>query len=128
MKYYVSDREFSYPKITTKPTENSAVYATLADAIRDSEQWRNGHYSDGECIDLIMNWVEQLDDEKEVDDYIKKEEYVGLYAEWADNDTDEDRREDIESELRDLYNELVVDYGDIKPYTLYEKLSEEITK
>lgn len=64
MRYYVSDRELSYPKITTKPTENSAVYATLADAIRDSEQWRNGHYSDGECLDLIMNWVEQLDNEK----------------------------------------------------------------
>lgn len=64
MKYYVSDREFRYPKITTQPTEKSAVYATLADAIRDSEQWKNGHYSDGECLDLIMNWVEQLDDER----------------------------------------------------------------
>lgn len=64
MKYYVSDKGLSYPKITTKPTKNSAVYATLADAIRDSEQWRNRHYSDGECLDLIMNWVEQLDNER----------------------------------------------------------------
>lgn len=61
------------------------------------------------------------------DDYEKKERYVGLFGEWADENTGEDRREDIEFELHDLYYELVVDYGDIKPSTLYEKLSEEIT-
>ena len=64
MKYYVLDREPYYPKITTKPTKNSAVYATLADAIRDSEQWKSEHYSDGDCLDLVMNWVEQLDNER----------------------------------------------------------------
>ena len=65
MKYYVSDRELNYPKITTKPTKNSAVYATLTDAIKDSEEWKNEHYSDGECLELVMNWVEQLDNENE---------------------------------------------------------------
>lgn len=63
-----------------------------------------------------------------VDNYEKKERYVGLFGEWQDENTSEDRREDIEFELHDLYYELVVDYGDIKPSTLYEILSEEITK
>lgn len=63
-----------------------------------------------------------------IDDYEKKERYVGLFAEWADENTHEDRREDIEFELHDLYYELVVDYGDIKPSALYEKLSKEITQ
>lgn len=66
MKYYVSERELAYPKISTKSSGgNEAVYATLLDAIRDSEIWKSGHYSDGECLDLIMNWVEQLDKENE---------------------------------------------------------------
>lgn len=65
IKYYVSNRELNYPKITTKPTENSAVHATLTDAIRDSEVWQSRHYSDGECLDLIMNWVAQLNEENE---------------------------------------------------------------
>lgn len=61
-------------------------------------------------------------------DYEKKERYVGLFSEWVNKNTNEDRREDIEFELHDLYYELVVDYGDIKPSTLYKKLNEEITK
>lgn len=60
--------------------------------------------------------------------YEKKERYVGLFGEWAAKDTNEDRREDIEFELRDLYYELAADYGDVKPSKLYDILSEEITK
>lgn len=103
-------------------------------------------YSDESCNNEVDNFClskEQLADEDklvrqyvdklagkahEVEDYEKKERYVGLFGEWADENTSEDRREDIEFELHDLYYELVVDYGDIKPSTLYEKLSEEITK
>lgn len=62
-----------------------------------------------------------------VDDYEKKERYVGLFGEWADENTSEDRREDIEFEIRSLYYELVGDSG-LKPSELYNKLSEEITK
>ncbi len=103
-------------------------------------------YSDESCDNEVDNFClsrEQLADEDnlvkqyvdklagmthEVEDYEKKERYVGLFGEWADEHTSEDRREDIEFELHDLYYELVVDYGDIKPSTLYKKLSEEITK
>lgn len=78
---------------------------------------------------LVRQYVDKLAEKAhEIDDYEKKERYVGLFGEWADENTSEDRREDIEFELHDLYYELVVDYGDIKPSTLYKKLSEEITK
>lgn len=36
-------------------------YETLSDALRDSEIWRNGHYSDGECLDYVMRSIEQLE-------------------------------------------------------------------
>lgn len=60
-------------------------------------------------------------------DFEKKERYVGLWGEWKDEHTHEDRREDIEFELRDLYYELAGG-RDIKPSELYYELSEEITK
>lgn len=61
-----------------------------------------------------------------MEDLEKKKRYVSLFGEWADERTHEDRREDIEFELHDLYYELVVDYGDIKPSTLYKRLNKEI--
>lgn len=38
-------------------------YATLTDAIKDSEVWQSDHYSDGECLDYVMRVIEQLEGE-----------------------------------------------------------------
>lgn len=77
---------------------------------------------------LVRQYVDKLVAEKahEVDDYEKKERYVGLFGEWADENTSEDRREDIEFEIRELYYELAGTYGNAKPSELYKILSEEI--
>ena len=36
-------------------------YACLTDALKDSEPWRNEHYSDGECLDYVIDILEQLE-------------------------------------------------------------------
>lgn len=36
-------------------------YATLTDAIKDSEQYKNPHYSDGECLDYVLDVIQQLE-------------------------------------------------------------------
>lgn len=38
-------------------------YATLTDAIKDSEVWQSDHYSDGECLDYVMRVIAQLEGE-----------------------------------------------------------------
>lgn len=38
-------------------------YATLTDAIKDSEVWQSDHYSDGECLDYVMHALAQLEGE-----------------------------------------------------------------
>lgn len=45
------------------PTKGTTVqcYATLSEALRDSEIWKNGHYSDGECLDYVMRSIEQIE-------------------------------------------------------------------
>lgn len=50
-------------KTSVTPTKDMTVkcYATLSDALRDSEIWQNGHYSDGECLDYVMRAIEQLE-------------------------------------------------------------------
>lgn len=40
-------------------------YATLTDAIKDSEVWQSDHYSDGECLDYVMRAIAQLEGETE---------------------------------------------------------------
>lgn len=36
-------------------------YACLTDALKDSEPWRNDHYSDGECLDYVIDILKQLE-------------------------------------------------------------------
>lgn len=37
------------------------VYANLTDAIKDSEPYKNEHYSDGECLDYVLDVIRQLE-------------------------------------------------------------------
>lgn len=36
-------------------------YACLSDALKDSEPYRNEHYSDGECLDYVLDVIKQLE-------------------------------------------------------------------
>lgn len=36
-------------------------YACLSDALKDSEPYRNEHYSDGECLDYVLGVIWQLE-------------------------------------------------------------------
>ena len=58
-----------------------------------------------------------------MNDYEKKEKYVGLFGEWVDEATSASRRAEIEPEIRKLYWELD---GYLKPAELYNKLVKEI--
>lgn len=48
-----------------EPEDGTTVkkYATLTDAIKDSEQYKNPHYSDGECLDYVLDVIQQLEGE-----------------------------------------------------------------
>lgn len=58
-----------------------------------------------------------------MNEYEKKERYVGLFGEWTDEATSAGRRAEIEPELRELYEELD---SYLKPAELYNKLIKEI--
>lgn len=47
----------------TPPDEYMAkkIYASLTDAIKDSEPYRNEHYSDGECLDYVLDVIKQIE-------------------------------------------------------------------
>lgn len=47
----------------TTLTEGEYVkkYACLSDALKDSEPYRNEHYSDGECLDYVLDVIKQLE-------------------------------------------------------------------
>ena len=47
--------------ITQTEGTTAQCYGTLSEAIRDSEIWKNGHYSDGECLDYVMRSIEQIE-------------------------------------------------------------------
>lgn len=44
-----------------KRTISKRKYATVLDAIKDSEQYKSPHYSDGECLDYVLNVIQQLE-------------------------------------------------------------------
>ena len=46
-----------------KHTISKRKYATVLDAIKDSEQYKNPHYSDGECLDYVLDVIQQLERE-----------------------------------------------------------------
>lgn len=37
------------------------VYASLTDAIKDSYYWLSDSYSDGECLDYVMDVIRQVE-------------------------------------------------------------------
>lgn len=56
-RYYYDGQDFM-------PTEyiSKRKYACLSDALKDSEPYTNDHYSDGECLDYVLNVVKQLEE------------------------------------------------------------------
>lgn len=46
------------------PTEyiSKRKYACLSDALKDSEPYTNDNYSDGECLDYVLNVIKQLEE------------------------------------------------------------------
>lgn len=69
--YVITDNETGIDKYykleqhtAIEPKENTTIkkYATLTDAIKDSDFWQNEHYSDGECLDYVMNVIQQIEE------------------------------------------------------------------
>ena len=57
-RYYYDGQDFM-------PTEyiSKRKYACLSDALKDSEPYTNDHYSDGECLDYVLNVIKQLEED-----------------------------------------------------------------
>lgn len=61
-----TDKYYRLEEHTVVETEDGTTvkkYATLTDAIKDSEQYKNPHYSDGECLDYVLDVIQQLEGE-----------------------------------------------------------------
>lgn len=41
--------------------EHASRYACLSDAIKDSMPWNDDDWSDGECLEYVMEVIKQLD-------------------------------------------------------------------
>lgn len=61
--YYFEGRPVLKGDMATLPNISKRVYASLLDAIKDSEPYKNEHYSDGECLDYVLNAIQQLEKE-----------------------------------------------------------------
>ena len=59
------DAQERYEWADTNPTlaedEHASKYACLSDAIKDSEPFNSDDYSDGECLDYVLNVIKQLE-------------------------------------------------------------------
>lgn len=55
--YYYDGQDFMLTEYISKRR-----YACLSDALKDSEPYTNDHYSDGECLDYVLNVIKQLEE------------------------------------------------------------------
>lgn len=58
--YFIDGKSYEldeYPKKYMR----KRVYASLTDAIEDSYCWQGDHYSDGECLDYVMDIIKQVE-------------------------------------------------------------------
>lgn len=58
--YFVEGRNYDqseYPKDYTA----KCIYNNLTDAIKDSDQYQSEHYSDGECLDYVLDVIRQIE-------------------------------------------------------------------
>ena len=57
--YFVEGKSYDI----APPEEYTAkqIYANLTDAIKDSDQYQSEHYSDGECLDYVLDVIKQIE-------------------------------------------------------------------
>lgn len=58
--YFIEGKPYE-PNEYPKEYMCKCVYASLTDAIKDSDCWQNDHCSDCECLDYVMDVIKQVE-------------------------------------------------------------------